>query len=133
LVEYERFLARDDDDVTAFRQKQQAAYAAEVALWQNDAAAQTAENTDGPAHHTADGNAVLADMSGNVWKVLVEAGQQVEAGEPLVILEAMKMEFQVAASKAGTVAALYCKAGKSVAAGDALLMIEASSDTSTFR
>lgn len=124
LSEHERLLERDRHDIAAFQQRQQAAYAAEVALWQSDAAAHAGDDGDGPAHQAAHDNAVAADMSGNVWKLLVEVGQQVEAGQPLVILEAMKMEFQVTASQAGTVVALYCKAGKTVAAGDALLAIE---------
>ena len=72
-----------------------------------------------------DANTVTADMSGNVWKFLVEVGQEVEAGQPLLVLEAMKMEFQVVASQAGRIAAVHCQAGKAVAAGDALMVLEA--------
>jgi urea carboxylase len=67
---------------------------------------------------------VSADISGNVWKLLVEVGHAVEAGEPLVILEAMKMEFPVHAPVTGTVRALHCRPGKQIGAGEALLVIE---------
>jgi urea carboxylase len=55
--------------------------------------------------------------------VLIEVGQQVEPGQPLVILEAMKMELTVPARHAGKVTALHCRVGRPVVAGDALLVI----------
>jgi urea carboxylase len=68
---------------------------------------------------------VEADISGNIWKLLVEPGQSVKAGEPLLIVEAMKMEFAIYAPVAGVVSRISCKAGRPVQAGDALLYIEA--------
>ncbi|WP_103791233.1 urea carboxylase [Xanthomonas citri] len=123
LAEHERLLAQDASSIEAFRERQQTAYATEVALWQNDPKVEAVEDAEEAVMQAVDGSAVVADMWGNVWKVLVDVGQEVQIGEPLVILEAMKMEFQVAASQAGTIAALHCKAGKPVAAGDALVVI----------
>lgn len=123
LAEHERLLAQDASSIDAFRERQQAAYATEVALWQNDPRVDAVEDAEEVVMQAVHGSAVVADMWGNVWKVLVDVGQQVQIGEPLVILEAMKMEFQVAARQAGTVAALHCKAGEPVAAGDALVVI----------
>ena len=62
-----------------------------------------------------------AQVSGSIWKLLVSAGQRVSAGEPLVILEAMKMEFAIAAPVDGVVAALLCQPGRQVQAGEPLL------------
>ena len=62
-------------------------------------------------------------MSGSVWKVLVEPGQHVEAGTPLLVVEAMKMELAVTAPVAGTVKSLRCAPGKAVTPGDALLLL----------
>ena len=130
LAEHERQMAAQAEDIAAFRTRQQAAFTAEVTRWQSDAtSAGAGEGAGGgmssSALDLADGHAVLADMSGNVWKVLVTPGQQVEVGQTLVILEAMKMEFHVTAGQAGTVQALHCQPGKLVAAGDVLLGLRA--------
>ena len=67
---------------------------------------------------------LLAPMPGLVRRVLVEAGAVVTAGQPLLVLEAMKMEQTVAAPAAGVVAELRAKAGEQVAAGQVLAVVE---------
>jgi acetyl-CoA/propionyl-CoA carboxylase biotin carboxyl carrier protein len=57
-------------------------------------------------------------------KVLVEVGQTVEAGQSVVVLEAMKMENQIEADKSGTVKAINVKPGDTVGAGDVVVVIE---------
>ena len=69
------------------------------------------------------GEPVAAPLAGNIVKVLVSPGQQVQEGETLVILEAMKMETEVSASAAGTVGEVKVKAGDVVTVGDALLTL----------
>ena len=64
-------------------------------------------------------------MQGTIVKVLVETGQTVTAGEPVVVLEAMKMENNVAADVDGTVAEVKVEPGQSVAAGEIVVVIEA--------
>ena len=49
---------------------------------------------------------IESEVTGNVWKVAVEAGASVDAGDVLMILESMKMEIPVEAPEAGTVAEL---------------------------
>lgn len=122
LEAHEAAWAAEADDIAAFRARQQAAFTTEVARWQTDDCAIAAEADAAPA--VADENAIQADISGNVWKVLVEVGQQVEPGQTLVVLEAMKMEFAIQARSAGRVGAVHCRAGRSVTAGDALLSME---------
>jgi 3-methylcrotonyl-CoA carboxylase alpha subunit len=56
-----------------------------------------------------------------VVKLLVEPGRPVEAGQPLLILEAMKMEHRICAPSAGTVKDFYFQAGEQVDGGDELL------------
>ncbi len=70
------------------------------------------------------GDAVTAPMQGTIVKVAVEDGQRVEAGELVVVLEAMKMENPVTAHKAGTVAGLAVSPGDAVTQGSALLEIK---------
>ncbi|WP_167144579.1 acetyl/propionyl/methylcrotonyl-CoA carboxylase subunit alpha [Pseudomonas sp. OTU750018] len=67
---------------------------------------------------------LTAPMNGSIVRVLVEAGQQVEAGTALVVLEAMKMEHSIRAPHAGTVKALYCSEGEMVSEGAVLAELE---------
>jgi acetyl-CoA/propionyl-CoA carboxylase, biotin carboxylase, biotin carboxyl carrier protein len=70
------------------------------------------------------GDALTAPMQGTIVKVAVEDGQQVEAGELIVVLEAMKMENPVTAHKAGTVTGLTAAQGESVTQGTVLCEIK---------
>ncbi|MBM7812911.1 acetyl/propionyl/methylcrotonyl-CoA carboxylase subunit alpha [Saccharothrix algeriensis] len=70
------------------------------------------------------GDAVTAPMQGTVVKVAVTDGQRVEAGELVVVLEAMKMENPVTAHKAGTVKGLAAEPGTAVTQGAVLCEIE---------
>jgi acetyl-CoA/propionyl-CoA carboxylase biotin carboxyl carrier protein len=67
---------------------------------------------------------VAVPMQGTIVKVLVEVGDKVEAGQSVVVLEAMKMENQIEADKSGTVKAVNVKPGDTVGAGDVVVVIE---------
>ena len=67
---------------------------------------------------------VIVPMQGTIVKVNVEVGQQVEAGDTVVILEAMKMENLVNAEKSGVVVSVNVAAGDSVSAGDTVVVVE---------
>ena len=67
---------------------------------------------------------VLAEMVANVWKIVVEPGSSVEAGDPLVILESMKMEIPVEAPVGGTVREVRVAEGGVVQEGDVIAVIE---------
>ena len=69
------------------------------------------------------GEPMNAPLAGNIWKVNVAPGQQVNEGDVVIILEAMKMETEVRAAKSGTVGAVSVKEGDSVQVGDTLLTI----------
>jgi 3-methylcrotonyl-CoA carboxylase alpha subunit len=70
------------------------------------------------------GGGIPAPMPGQVLKVLVEPGGQVEAQAPLVLMESMKMQLTLPAPTAGTVAEVLCKPGQMVDLGDVLLRLE---------
>jgi acetyl-CoA/propionyl-CoA carboxylase biotin carboxyl carrier protein len=72
----------------------------------------------------ATGDALTSPMQGTIVKVAVEAGQQVEAGELVVVLEAMKMEQPLNAHKAGTVMGLVAEVGATVSSGAVLCEIK---------
>ncbi|MCJ8170049.1 sodium-extruding oxaloacetate decarboxylase subunit alpha [Atopomonas sediminilitoris] len=72
---------------------------------------------------SADGEPQAAPLAGNIFKVLVQPNQEVEEGELVMILEAMKMETEIRAFKAGSVASVNVKVGDAVSVGDTLLTI----------
>ena len=67
---------------------------------------------------------VEAHITGTVWKVECQVGQEVEEGDTLVILESMKMEMPVEAEDEGTVKEIKCEEGQSVSEGDTLVVLE---------
>lgn len=77
---------------------------------------------------TFDGT-VRATMPGTILAVKVEVGQTVEEGQPLLIMESMKMEMSVEAPADGTVQALECAAGDLVAVGALLIRMEVVSES----
>jgi oxaloacetate decarboxylase alpha subunit len=83
----------------------------------------TAPAAAAPASPTGPSTVVEAPMAGNIVRIAVNAGQQVEAGQVVVVLEAMKMETDVRAPVAGTVGDIRVKEGDAVALGAALLTL----------
>ncbi len=67
---------------------------------------------------------VEAHITGTVWKIEVEVGDDVSEGDEVVILESMKMEMPVEAEDGGTVKAVLVEEGQSVSEGDALIELE---------
>ncbi|WP_313487434.1 urea carboxylase [Pseudescherichia sp.] len=124
-AEHLRFLAQNATDIAQFRERQAAAFSEEVAHWQLDEQPQPEEIVLPVADAVDDGAlAVNADMNGNIWKVLVQPGDEVIAGQPLVIVEAMKMELAIHAPQAGRIKRIGCQPGRPVSPGDALLWLE---------
>ncbi|MDF7661363.1 urea carboxylase [Erwiniaceae bacterium L1_54_6] len=124
---HQQFLAEHAASIGEFRTRQAAAFEQEVTLWAQEEqnAPLTSEETlvvgDEPDDSAL---AVCADMNGNIWKVLVQPGDEVEAGQTLIIVEAMKMELAITAPQAGRVKRITCQAGRPVSPGDTLLWLE---------
>jgi acetyl-CoA/propionyl-CoA carboxylase biotin carboxyl carrier protein len=72
---------------------------------------------------TTGGGTIAAPMQGTIVKVMVEVGQQVEVGDLLLVLEAMKMENNITADAPGTVREIRVAPGDSVGTGDVLVVI----------
>ena len=92
-----------------------------VRLWHPAMAASAAHAVHGA---TIAHGEVAAPMQGTILKVLVSAGDEVAAGDPIVVLEAMKMETSLAAQIGGTVVELTAEPGATVRAGQTLARIE---------
>jgi urea carboxylase len=67
---------------------------------------------------------VLSDLNAMVWKIEVAPGERVNAGDTLIVLEAMKMEIPVTAPRSGTVAAILVAEKQMVAEGEALAVLD---------
>lgn len=67
---------------------------------------------------------VEAHITGTVWKIEVEVGQEIAEGDTVVILESMKMEMPVEAEDPGTVKEIRCEEGQSVSEGDTLVVLD---------
>lgn len=76
-----------------------------------------------PAAVTGAGEVVSAPMPGTIVKMNVTAGQAVNAGDVLCVLEAMKMENDIIAAKSGTITQVVAAKGATVSSGDPLVVI----------
>jgi len=129
LADYRRFLADNAASIAAFKERQQAAFAAERERWRelglatyvaDDALAPPAEDE---AALPAGQSAVCAPVPGNVWQVRAAPGDSVQAGQIVVVLESMKMEMDVTAASDGVVAEVLCQPGRSVHGGQRLVIL----------
>jgi urea carboxylase len=127
LADYRRFLATNADSIETFRTRQRQAFAAERQRWRDAGLSETPAAEPPPARSVVEvphgSTAVRAPVTGSVWQLRVRAGQRVEAGEELLVLEAMKMEIIVRADATGVVTILACEQGRAVQAGDLLVAI----------
>ncbi|NML17164.1 urea carboxylase [Azohydromonas caseinilytica] len=134
LGEYRAFLEREAASIADFKQRQQAAFEAERERWRAAGQAEYVGEAE-VAAATPDGDlppgarAVASAVPGSVWKLLVAEGDEVEEGQPLLVVESMKMEFQVLAPCGGRVWRLHCREGGAVSAGQDVVVLEAAEAT----
>jgi urea carboxylase len=136
LADHRRFLAQNADAIEAFRAKQREAFAAERQKWVaagEFATAEAAEPINAPPEPALDlpegAEVIEAPLGANVWKVLAKPDQTVQSGEPVLVLEAMKMETTIHAPVSGRVLRVVCQKGQLVSPGSPLLVIEPSEAT----
>ncbi len=133
LRDYRQFLAANAGSIAAFKARQQAAFDAERERWRSGGR-EDDDNAelpvDGAAAATTRINAVPAGciaisspVTGSVWQLHTQVGARAEAGAPLIVIEAMKMEIAVQAEQPGTVVELCCQRGQPVSAGETLLIL----------
>jgi len=128
LRDYHAFLKSIKAEAEAFKNHQQAAFEAERERW---ASVGQAEYMDPPEPPTpeSDGETpegcspVRSPIAASVWNIAVATGQRVEAGQKLMILEAMKTEIAVAAPSSGIIEKVNCAVGALVGAGQTLLLL----------
>ena len=129
LKDYHAFLDSIRGESAAFKTGQQAAFEAERERWALAGVDQfVAAESDGAGEVPLDAvpegcRAVCSPVTASVWNIAVEAGERVQAGQKLMVLEAMKMEIAVSAPGAGTVEMLNCAPGAMVSAGQRLVTL----------
>jgi urea carboxylase len=129
LADYRRFLTEHAAGISAHKDRQQQAFAAERTRWESTGqigytadlpeVQVEADSTEMPP----DCVAVPSPVAGNVWRVASVVGQRVSAGETLVMMESMKMEMAVAAPVDGVVEELRCAEGRSVQFAQTLVIL----------
>ncbi|MFJ8632364.1 urea carboxylase [Streptomyces sp. NPDC093568] len=129
IAEYNAFLAANADSIAAFRQRQSAAFDAEKERWR---AAGEFDRNDDPAPPAADAvtvpdgaTPVTAPFTATVWQTVAQPGTTVAEGDPILSLEAMKMESTVSAPTTGTLLEIYVRPGEQVAPGQVLAAVKA--------
>ncbi len=132
LAEYDKFLATIGPEAAAAKARQQQAFEEERERWAAAGLKDYSSAIPEPAPEAAEGiippgcSPVRSPVTASVWSINVEPGQRVEAGQRLIVLEAMKMEVAVSAPKSGIVQELRCAPGGMVSAGQNLLVIRTS-------
>ncbi|WP_299796069.1 urea carboxylase [Ramlibacter sp.] len=129
LSDYRRFLQENSASIVEFKQKQQAAFEDERERWRAAgigdtglSAADTAE-ADEEMPQAFEGEVVSSQVAGGVWSVRVAVGEQVTAGQTLVVVESMKMEVSVLAPSSGRIERLLCAEGQAIDAGQPLVVL----------
>ncbi|MEZ2353388.1 urea carboxylase [Caballeronia sp. RCC_10] len=129
LPDYQAFLEDEASSIDAFRTRQQAAFQAERERWREAGASGDAEDAplveDTELAPLKDGEvAIDSEIAGSLWQVKAAAGDEVAAGDVLLVIESMKMEISVCAPCAGTVAAIHVAPGSPLRAGQRIAVIE---------
>ncbi|MFG2556300.1 5-oxoprolinase/urea amidolyase family protein [Streptomyces sp. NPDC048581] len=129
LAGYRAFLDENAESIAEFRGRQRAAFAAERDAWEAAGEFARVDEATAPAAPAvevtvpAGGRLVEAEFAASVWQLGVRPGDEVTAGQPLLALEAMKMESRVHAPMAGVVVEVLVGPGDLVEAGTALVVL----------
>jgi urea carboxylase len=129
LSEYDAFVASIAPEAAAAKARQQQAFEEERERWAAAGLADYSSTVPDTTPEVAEGamppgcDPVRSPVTASVWTINIEPGQRVEAGQRLIVLEAMKMEVAVAAPTAGIVHEIRCAPGGIVNAGQNLVVL----------
>ena len=130
FAEYAQFLATNADSIAAFEAVRNAAFDAERQDWKakgldSFVAEDSATVADDALPDDCEG--ILASVTGNVWKILVEVGDDIAHGDTVVIVEAMKMEMEITSPYRGKVCEIRVQPGRTIQAGQIIIVLEQAS------
>ena len=122
LGEYENFLEENKDSIKEFKDRQEAAFEAERQRWKDEGLDEFISDNDVSSEicdeEIAEGcEAVITNIPGAVWKVLVDEGEEVKEGQEIIVLESMKMEFPIQSPYSGIIDKIYIRTGDQLNAG----------------
>jgi len=129
LVRYQGFLDSIGPETAAFKARQSQAFQEERERWRINGQLEVAGLPDMPDQDQMELDvpegclAVSAPMTASVFKIAVEPGQRVHAGQKVIVLDAMKIEMAIDSPVAGVIEKIYCKSGQMVNAGQQLAII----------
>jgi len=128
LADYQQMLADNASEIASHTEKREQAFAEELARWHADGQFhyEAPEIDDAADEVSLQEGEIPVDSSvaGSVWQLLVKEGDVVEIGQPLLLLESMKMEIAVFAPQAGRVKKQLLREGARVSAGQSVLILE---------
>jgi urea carboxylase len=131
LRDYNAFLRQIAAETAVFKSKQQLAFEAERERWAATEFVAMTEIVEPPAQEEValpeNCSFVDAPIAGNLWKILVEPGQIVNANQPVAVVESMKMEMQVCAIRGGKIRSVLCKEFAPVSPGQHMFILEVAS------
>lgn len=135
LNEYQAFLDNNKSEIDSFVASREQAFEEELTRWKENGQLTfeqvDVENASLDEFHLPDNcQAIDSPVSGSVWQCHVTAGDTVEVGDVIMILESMKMEIEIHATQPGIVHSLLKHQGQSVSAGQPLIIIEEHASTS---
>lgn len=132
LADYRAFLAENADAIAAFEAHRQDAFDEERAEWQRSGefdritSLTEADAAEPDVIDVPEGaDLVETPFGGSIWKLLVEVGDEVKAGDTIAVIEAMKMECAVQSPFTGTVAAIYVQERQALQPGAPVLALRA--------
>jgi urea carboxylase len=126
LKDYHAFVASIQEDAAQWKRRQQHAFLEERERWGEDRSMESPDLAEAPPvdEPVPEGcRAVTAPVAASVWNIACEPGQRIQAGQKLIVLEAMKMEIAVTAPVSGVLEKLHCSLGALVSAGQRLATI----------
>lgn len=128
--DYKAFLTAHAESISDFQHQRDLAFQDELQRWiangQLTFDSQAGSVDDATAEQTLPANCVgiESQVAGSVWKVLVNPGDTIAVGQPVMVLESMKMEIEVHATEAGTIQKILKGEGNPVAGGSLLMIVE---------
>lgn len=129
LKEYKKFLTENKDEINEFKSIQSQAFNDEKEDWIRTGRLNFSQDE---VSHTEKADSTIAEglepvtspISGMLWKTLVNIGDKVKKGQPVAILESMKMEIAVESHTSGTIKSFHSANGKEITAGDIIYAID---------
>ncbi|MCG8610437.1 MAG: carboxyltransferase domain-containing protein, partial [Pseudomonadales bacterium] len=129
LNTYQDELKQQQPAIEAFQQQREQAFNEELRQWREQGQLTFEQDTHEDSSDTetlpVDVTGIESPVSGSVWQIKVNPGQQVKAGDTILVLESMKMEIEVYANTDGTIEKVLKEPGQPVTAGQTVVWMKA--------